>query len=435
MKSFTRRKFLQTSALGVAGLSAFPLFKACTPPPSDTLRIGFIGLGRQSISLMNGFHRSRGIKIVGGADVYGIKRERFEMLVRQHQEEKEQSVDISTTENYQDLLAREDIDIVVIATPDHWHAIQAIDACRAGKDIYLEKPVTFTIREGREVARAVDENNTVLGVGSQQRSDPNFQHAVQLVRDNRLGDLTKINAWVGPPPIPYELEEEELPADLDWDKWLGPNPYVHYNHDLNPPISLDPRQDEQFWGGWRWYKETGGGFLTDWGAHNFDIAQWALDKDNSGPVEVIPGGHDGSEYIRFVYENGLVMANEPFTEDENFGVRFESENGWIEVHRGQFRASDESLMPPSDETDNDLEEGEYETASPHLVDFLSAVRDRRDPIAHIEAGHRTGSIGILGNIATELDRPLRWNPAQEQFVDDPEADGYLHREYREGYSL
>ena len=432
MKNITRRKFIQTSLVGAAGLSMFPLMKGCAPPPSDIIRIGFIGLGRQTISLMNGFHQNPGVKIVAGADVYGRKRERFEILVSRHQEETEQNVEIATGEDYEAILERDDIDIVVIATPDHWHAIQAIDACRAGKDIYLEKPVTFSIGEGIEVINAVRENNIILGVGSQQRSDPYFQHAVQLVQDGRLGDLTKVNAWVGPPPIPFDLEEEDVPADLNWDKWLGPNPFVHYNNELNPPISLDPWQDEEFWGGWRWYKETGGGFMTDWGAHNFDIAQWALGKDRSGPVEIIPGGHDDSDYVRFVYDDGLVMANEPFTEDENFGVRFQSDDAWIEVHRGQFRASDDSLLPPEDE---DVDAEDYETATPHLVDFLDAVRNRRDPIAPVEVGHRSNSVGVLGNIATFVDRPLRWDPDAERFIDDPEADEYIHREYRNGYSL
>jgi len=436
MENFTRRKFIQTSLVGAAGLSMFSFLKGCQTSPSDEIRIGVIGLGRQTLSLMNNFHRIRGVKIVAGSDVYGVKRDRFEMLVRNHQEEAEENVEIITTPNYQDLIERDDINLIVIATPDHWHAIQAIEASRAGKDIYLEKPVTFTIREGIEITNAVRENNIILGVGSQQRSDPFFQHAVKLIREGRLGDLTKVNAWVGPPAVPYDQPEEPVPADLDWDKWLGPNPYVHYNPDLNPPISLDPRQDEQFWGGWRWYRETGGGFITDWGAHNFDIAQWALDKDNSGPVRVIPAEYDDNEYIHFIYEDGLVMANEPFTEDENFGVRFQSDDAWIEVHRGEFRASDDELMPPAEpEVDENEEEEEHETASPHLLDFIGSVRSRRDPIAPIEAGHRSGTIGILGNIATVLDRPLNWNPEQQRFVDDSEADTHLHREYRDGYSL
>ena len=414
-------------------MSVAPMLKGWHVAPSDQIRIGVIGLGRQSVGLTNGFHAHPAVKVVAGADVFGRKRQRFEMQLRKHQEEIGQSIEISTTENYHDLLEREDIDIVIISSPDHWHAFQAIDACKAGKDIYLEKPVTLTIPEGIEVTKAVRENNIVLGVGSQQRSDHNFQHAVQLIRNDRLGKLTKVNAWVGNPAVPYSLEEEPVPEDLNWEKWLGPNQFVHHNNELAPAITLDPPQNESFWAGWRWYRETGGGSLTDWGAHNFDIAQWALNKDDSGPVEIIPAGHNGSEYIHFVYDNGLVMANEPFTEDEQFGVRFESSDAWIEVHRGQFRASDDELLPG--EPQYSEVEPEYENMRPHLADFLRSVRTRKDPIAPIEAGHRTGSVGILGNIATQLNRPLQWDPVRERFVNDSEADKYLHREYRDGYRI
>ena len=433
MKNFTRRRFIRTGITGMIGLSVLPMLKGCKVGANDTIRLGFIGLGRQTIYLVDGFNQIPGVKIVAGCDVYEIKRQRFEQQVRSFQESQNQTVEVSIYENYKDILERDDIDAVVIATPDHWHAIQAIDACRAGKDIYLEKPVTFTIHEGIEVVKAVRAHDIVLAVGSQQRSDPNFQHAVKLVQEGRLGNLTKVNAWVGPPPKPYDLPEEPIPAGLDWENWLGPNPYVHYNHRLNPPISLDPPKFEQFWAEWRYYKEVGGGFLTDWGAHNFDIAQWALGKDNSGPVRIIPAGTEGNDYIHFIYENDLLVANEPFTEDENFGVKFASNNAWIQVFRGRFEASDPSLMPSDKGIDG--EAVPYETGTPHLEDFIDAMRSRRDPIANIEAGHRTGSVGILGNIATDLQRPLNWDPTSERFVEDPEADKLLHREYRQGYSL
>lgn len=433
MNTLTRRSFLKTGAAGALGFSLMPMLKGCGTGANDTIRVGFIGLGRQTVHLSLGFNRIEGVKVVAGCDVYGRKRERFERQILSQQEELEQTPEMTTYADYRDLLARDDIDAVAIVTPDHWHAIMAIDACRAGKDIYLEKPLTFTIHEGKELVKAVRAHNRVLGVGSQQRSDPTFQHAVRLVQRGRLGDLSKVHAWVGGPAVPYDLPEQPVPADLDWDMWLGPNPYVHYHPDLNPPIQLDPRQDEQLWGAWRWYKETGGGALTDWGAHNFDIAQWALNMDNSGPVEVMPAGHYDPEYIAFRYENGLVMLNKPFTEDQNYGVRFESNDAWIEVHRGAFRASDPSLMPgEDDEQDDGLA---YESGVSHLDDFIDAMRTRRDPIAPVEAGHRSGTLGILGNIATELDRSLRWDPVAERFVTDPVADRLLHREYRPGYSL
>lgn len=433
MKNLTRRNFLQTSIIGAAGLSMLPLFNSCKTGASDTIRMGVIGLGRQSVFLINGFNTIPGIKIVAGCDVYGVKRQRFEMMVKSHQAAKNETIEVVTYDNYKAILERTDIDAVIIATPDHWHAIIAIDACKAGKDIYLEKPLVFTIKEGIELCKTVRGNNIVLGVGSQQRSDKNFQHVRKMVQAGKIGQLEKINAWVGPPANPYDLPEEQIPADLDWDKWLGPNPYVHYNSKLNPPISLDPLEHEKFWANWRYYKETGGGFLTDWGAHNLDQASWILDKDNGGPVKIIPAGHDGYDFITFEYENGVIVSNEPFTEDKNFGVKCWGSDGWLEVSRNHIAASDDSLLPSKEA------EGEggvpYETGTPHLNNFIEAVKTRTDTIAPVEAGHRSGSLGILGNIATNLDRPLGWDPVNQTFVDDTEADTFLHREYREGYKL
>jgi predicted dehydrogenase len=238
MNQLSRRRFIQTGVTGIIGLSVLPSIMGFKPGANDTLRLGFIGLGQQARNLTHGFHKIPGVKIVAGCDVYGVKRLRFEKMVKAHQTELKQTVEVTTYENYEDLLARADIDAVVIATPDNWHAIQTVAACRAGKDIYLEKPVTFTIDEGIAIVKAVRQNNIILAVGSQQRSDLRFQHAVNLVRTGKLGTLKKINAWVGPPPTPYDLPEEKIPADLNWEKWLGPMPHVHFNAKLNPPISL-----------------------------------------------------------------------------------------------------------------------------------------------------------------------------------------------------
>lgn len=433
MNHYSRRRFIRTSITGAMGLSLLPLIKGCKPAVSDTIRLGFIGLGRQSIYLMQGLNQIPGVKTVAACDVYGIKRERFEMLVRENQTAKNETVDYTSYNDYQDLLAREDIDAVVIASPDHWHALMAIDACKAGKDIYLEKPLTFTIYEGIKLVEAVRDNDRILAVGSQQRSDPNFQHAIKMVREGKLGKITRINAWVGPGPSPYDLPEQTVPADLNWEKWLGPNPYVHYNSDLNPPISLNPPVNEKLWGAWRWYKETGGGFITDWGAHNFDIAQWALDRNNSGPVQIIPPGYDGNEYVRFVYDDGVVVSNEPFTEDKTYGVKLWSDDAWIELIRGSYVASDDSLLPPKEQ---EAEEGvAYETAGGHLENFIQSIRSRKDPIVPVETGHRSGTLGNLANIAININRPVNWDPVNQKFVNDAHAEKYFHREYREGYSL
>ncbi|MFP4365646.1 MAG: Gfo/Idh/MocA family protein [bacterium] len=434
MKSISRRRFLQTSIAGAAGLSVLPLIKSCKSSPNDVIRLGVIGLGQQAVGLIRGFNSIPGVQVVSGADVYGIKRERFEQILNRYYEETGENVRVQTYEDYKEILDDRYIDGVVIATPDHWHALNAIDACNAGKDVYLEKPLTFTIKESVEVVDAVRRNNTILAVGSQQRSDKNFHHAVTMVRSGAIGKLDRIYAYVGDFPDPYDLPEEPVPSDLNWDKWLGPNPYVHYNPRLNPPITLDPPQNETYWAEWRYFKETGGGFITDWGAHNFDIAQWALDEDNGGPVEIIPPGVDNAEYLTYVYGNGVRVLNRPYNEAQTRGIKFWGENGWIEVSRGQYDASQESLFPEEEELTG---HGglPYETGVPHLEDFIMAMRNRRSPVVPAEIGARTATTCILGNIANELGRSVKWDPDNNYFVDDPEAEKYYHREYRNGYQL
>jgi len=417
---------------GAAGLATLPLLQSFSMSANDTIRIGFIGLGQQAINLLNGFSKIEKVQIVAGADVYGIKRERFEQRVKEYYRSINQKADIKTYKDYREIIDRPDIDAVVIATPDHWHAIMAIDACNAGKDIYLEKPITFSIKESLKVARAVRRNNVILAVGSQQRSDSNYQHAVNMVHREEFGKLKKVFAYVGPGPDPYDLPEEPVPADLDWNQWIGPMPFVHYNSVLNPPISLDPPRNETFWARWRYYKETGGGFTCDWGAHNFDIGQWALKKDHSGPVKVIPPGYQGTKHLTFVYDNGLEMINEPYDEEKTLGLKFWGEDGWIEVSRGSIAASDDSLLPQKEE---DADEEQYERSSLHLENFIDAVRARIDPIVPVEIGQRTVACCILGNVAYELQRPVSWSPEEQYFVNDPEAEKFFHREYENGYKL
>jgi len=293
--------------------------------------------------------------------------------------------------------------------------------------------MTFTIREGQELRKVVRETGRILGIGSQQRSDPNFQHAVKLVQSGELGKITLVNAYVGAPPTPYNLPEEPLPSDLNWNLWLGSLPLpIHYNSQLDPPITLDPDEDEKIWGAWRWYKETGGGFTTDWGAHMFDIAQWGLSMDKNGPVEISPIG-DGSEFMSFKYASGTVMTSEPFNNEKTKGVKFWGEKGWIEVARGFFNASDKKFYAP----ETAKTEGPYETKIPHQVNFIESVRAHTDPTVPVEIGHSSCTVCNLGNIACELKRTIKWDPATEKFIDDTDgaATKLMHYEYRSGYKL
>ena len=432
-KEWSRRRFLGTAVVGVAGMAVIPqLITSCKS--ESAIRLGFIGLGQQAMFLLNGFLQIPGVKVIAGCDVYGIKRKRFEKRVKEYYDKEGiKDTKIAIHEKFEDLLKMEDIDAVIIAVPDHSHARIAIAACVAGKDVYLEKPMTFTIKEGQELKKAVRANNVILAIGSQQRSDPGFQHAVKLVQDGALGKITLVNAYVGAPPIPYNLPEEPVPADLNWDLWLGSLPVaIPFNNQLNPPISLDPEEKEKVWGAWRWYKEMGGGYTTDWGAHMFDIAQWGLGMDKNGPVEISPIG-DGTEYMTFKYADGVVMNSEPFDEKRTKGVKFWGEKGWIEVARGYFNASDPALIPPATEK-TDVP---YETKIPHQVNFIESVKSRIDPIVPVEIGHSSCTVCTLGNIACELKRTVKWNPESETFIDD--ADGaatkLMHYEYRQGYNL
>ena len=437
-KGLSRRHFLGTAAIGMAGVALFSPLGGCKPKvvavAGNDLKLGFIGMGQQSMYLLSGFLQIPGVEVVAGCDVYGVKRQRFEKRVKDFYEKAGKKADIQTYEKFEDLISRADINAVVIAVPDHSHARIAIAALKAGKDVYLEKPMTFTIKEGQELRKAVRENNRIFGLGSQQRSSAEFQHAVKLVQDGAIGKITKVNAYVGAPPKPYDLPEETIPADLNWDLWLGslPTP-IHYNAQLDPPITIEPEQNEQFWGGWRWYKEMGGGFTTDWGAHMFDIAQWGLGMDKSGPVEISPIG-DGTEYMSFKYANGTVMTSEPFNDEKMKGVKFWGETGWIEVSRGYFKASDPKFDLPAEATKAD---GPYETRIPHQLNFVEAVKNRVDPVVPVEIGHSSCTVCNLGNIACELKRTIKWDPATETFVDD--ADGaatkLMHYEYRAGYKL
>lgn len=435
----SRRNFIKYSVAGAAGtvlmpsfLNAAPTAKAKKKSANDTINIGCIGLGQQSMYLVSGFMSIPGVRVVAGADVYDIKRQRFEKRVKDYYSSKSQKVNIKTYEKYEDLLERDDIDGVIIATPDHYHAIIAIAACRAGKDVYLEKPMTFTIYEGQELVKAVRQNNRILQVGSQQRSDPEFIHVTNLVREGKLGKISFVKVWIGDGPRPYDLPAQPVPEGLDWDRWLGPlSKDIHYNERLDPVVSLTPEVNESFWAEWRLFKEMGGGMTTDWGAHMLDVTQWALGKDRSGPVEIIPPGAGHYDHLTYIYDNGIVVSRQPF-DGGKLGCRFYGENGWIQVQRGEVMASDPAFMPQKNAGENAVA---YETNVPHMETFINSMRSRIDPNVPVEIGHSSCTMCTLGNIAYDLGRPLKWNPIVEKFMDDPEATKYMHYEYRKGYSL
>ena len=441
-----RRDFLRVSALGTAAMAAPVSFVQAKAAPvaapnssaNGKVNLGFIGLGQQAMYLLATFMDFPDVRVLAGCDVYDIKRDRFERRVKEfYQSKGEKKVKVDVYEDYKDLLARQDIDAVVIATPDHQHAVIAIAACKAGKDVYLEKPLTLTIYEGQQLVKAVRKYGRILQVGSQQRSSGEFVHAATLCREGILGKINKIKVHCGrtatntksAAPVPYNLPKQDVPAGLNWDKWLGPLPSsVWYNQELDPFI--DAEHNETFWASWRWYKETGGGLMTDWGAHMFDIAQWCIGKDGNGPVKVSPAGYGPFEQLTFEYDNGIIITEEPYNGGEQ-GVQVYGENGWLKVCRGSFRASD----PKFEKMDFGVEKGAYESQSAHRRIWIDAVKAHVDPNCPVETGHSSCTVCNLGNIAIQLGRPLVWNPIVQKFMNDPEATKLLHYKYRDGYSI
>ena len=436
----SRRQFLGYSALGLAGLTILPswsLVDGTRLAPSDRVVLGFIGLGQQGCSDFRSFSRCPGVQVVAGCDVESIKRDRFKRIVEAWQKEQSMTQRCDMYEFYEDLLSRKDIDAVSIATPDHWHALTTIHACQAKKDVYVQKPLAYTITEGLEMVKAVRSNRCVLQIGSQQRSSKEFQQAIAVVRSGGIGHIETIYAKVGDPPKPLDLPEQPIPDTLNWNQWMGPlnDPKVHYHPDLCPPISLDPPQNEKLWGAWRWYRETGNGYTADWGAHMFDISQAAIGMDGSGPCEFIPKGYGGAQYLTMKYQNGIVMTEQPFRpKEQNNGICFNGTKGWLMVMRGFIDCSDPKLIKKEEQK---IGEGEYEVSSPHMQNFIDCVRSRKNPIAPVEVGCSTNTLCCIANIATELQRPVKWDPATLCFGDDKEAANHrLYRyQYRRPYSL
>ena len=393
--------------------------------PSDLVNLGFIGTGKQAGGLKDYFSDTGEVKIVAAADMYGGKLKRFADAVNsKYAAEAAQSKynACTTYADFREVLGRKDVDAVVIATPDHWHSVCAILAARAGKDIYCEKPLSLTIKEGRAMVDETRKHKRVFQTGSMQRSWPEFRQAVELVRNGYIGDVTTVKVNVGPPSVPYNLAAEQVPADLNWDFWLGPNSPQVYNHMLAPGLTDD------FWAQWRNYREFGGGGMTDWGAHMFDIAQWGLDMDDTGPVMITPPDKD-HQFLTYQYANGITMTHEPQAGD-NFAM-FVGTQGTIKVARGKLETTPATLK---DKVIGDSEKHVYQSLN-HYDDFIQAMRNRSKPVADIEIGHRTASVCNLGNLAYQLNRPLAWDPAKEEFSNDAEANKLRGREMRKEWTV
>ncbi len=407
----SRRNFLHhagvSAVAGVAApyvLTSDALGRAGRPAASERVITAHIGVGGMGMGTL------RGRDGAAAADVYRPHAERAVRALGPH---------AHVYTDYRHCLDRKDIDAVVIATPDHWHALIAIHAMQAGKDVYCQKPLTLTVDEGKAIVRTARRYGRVFQVGSQQRSDREFIHAVELVRSGRIGKLKHIHVGIGGGPSCGWDDDTQTPDGLDWDFYLGPARKVPFTR-------------KRFLGTFRWFWDYSGGMMTDWGAHHNDIAQWANDTERSGPVRVEGTGEfprDGlfetlTRFdIQYTYANGVTLTTDC---KPPWGVTFTGTSGEVFVKRGQYK------VKPTD-LDGPVPAGTVDVRHPHgshMADFVHCVKTRDKPVAHEVIGHRSCTVCHLGNIAVRVGRPLEWNPDTEQFVNDEAANRWLAKPMR-----
>lgn len=425
----TRRAFLKSSALLAAGPLLLPQrVWSQTSAPSGRLTLGCVGMGIIMKSLLGNFLQRDDVEILAVCDVDTTRREAAKQRVDQFYTEKSGATHrgCAAYNDFRELLARRDIDAVVIGTPDHWHATMAIAAVQAGKDVYCEKPLTHTIQEALELVKAVRQTNRVLQTGSQQRSSKEFRVTAELVRNGVLGRINSVHVSFGDPASPYREPTEPMEPGLDWNLWCGPAPLVGYNP------ALSPRGVHSHYPTWRAHWEFGGGAITNWGAHHIDIAQWALGHDGGGPVEVrAPENWETAKRgAQLVYADGTLL-----THVRGRGISFYGTEGEVHVNRGSFelmldgktvrrfwsRATDPGTSLEREVT---LAEREFLAdrkvrlylSTSHLQDFVDCVRERRRPICDVEIGASTVNACHLMNFAYRYGANAQWDPVRNRFI-------------------
>ncbi len=416
----SRRQFLQTTGGILAAPYAFALTGA--PPPSDRLSVGFIGVGNMGSGHLGGFLGNSDVQVVAVCDVKSDKLEAAAHRIEGHYAEAKRSgryLGLFRTSRYEEVLARDDIYAVLIAVPDHWHAMIAIAACRAGKDVYCEKPLSLTIGEAQGMLSAARRYGTVFQTGSQQRSSSNFRLACELVQSGRIGNLSTVHVNIGKPSTHKQFVEEPIPDTIDWERWLGPAPWSPYNAE---------RCSGSYSGGWRMVRDYSGGMTTDWGAHHIDIAQWGMGMDGNGPVLIEPPSASPFNTLTYTYANGVKLIRSDRTEEGQAvnGVLFSGSEGKIEVNRGHFRCWPEGLdQEPIGKDGVQL----YKSVG-HVRDWLDCIKTRRRPICDVAIGASSVTVCHLGNIASWCDRPIRWDPQQKMILNDSCASRWLDRPKR-----
>jgi predicted dehydrogenase len=416
-KPITRRSFLHTAAGALAAPYVLPgraLGQGDKAPASDRITMGFIGVGGMGGGHLGGMVGNRGVEVLAVCDVDEGRRNEAKARVGEH---------CAAYNDYRELLDRDDIDSVVISTPDHWHALTTIHACEAGKDVYCEKPLSLTIEEALRMIDAVRRYGRVFQTGSQQRSSREFQQAVSLVRSGRIGKVHTVLAGIGGGPTSGWEPDSDPPPGLDWNLWLGPAPWVPYNK-------------ERCFYNFRWFYDYSGGKMTDWGAHHNDIAQWGLGMDGSGPVKIEGWGKfptDGlyDTAVEFEITCEYADGTKLITSSTGHGARFEGPDGWVHVDRGFLETF------PAELKDEVLGPGDvrlYHDGG-HQQDWLNCIRTRERPLCDVEIGASSVIVCHLENLAIRLGRKLEWDPVVHRFVNDEGANRWLSRPYRAPWHL
>jgi predicted dehydrogenase len=458
MAGNSRRAFMTTAGKGIVASAMVGGFPSIVPAsvlgahaPANRINIGAIGTGRISRAHdLPGLWKYATARIVAVCDLDSRRVQDARTLVNGYYS-KATGTDykgVVTYSDYRELLANKDIDAVVISTPDHWHAIIAIHAVQAGKDVYLQKPASLTIAEGRALSDAVHRSGRIFQIGSQQRSAPQFRYAAELVRNGRIGELKTV--YVGLPGDPAGDEEPPMPVpgNLNYDMWLGSTPIVPYTEKRVHP------QKDYGRPGWLRCEQFGAGMITGWGAHHIDSAHWGMDTEYSGPIEVwgsaeFPGRGlwdvHGPFRTEAIYANGVHMI---VSGEFPNGIKFEGTDGWIFVSRGNesvtdsdpvAKLQDSEALAASDPKIITSVIGTDEThlyeSSDHHGNWLDCIRSRRQTIAPVEVAHRACSACLIHHMAMKLKRKLVWDPAKERFANDPEANAMLSRPQRNPYTI
>ncbi|MFO7619824.1 MAG: Gfo/Idh/MocA family oxidoreductase [Bacteroidales bacterium] len=448
-----RRKFITRSMAAATGTMIIPTIIPSSVmgknPPSDKINIGWIGCGRQGRGDISGTMRFDTAMVVAVSDVDSNRMMLGKQLVEgfyTKQTGNSNFVNVKTYGDYKEMLPDKSIDAVMITTPDHWHSQPGIEAALAGKDIYLEKPTSLTIAEGRLLSDVVRRQKVILQVGTQQRSSTQWRVAAELVRNGRIGKLHTVK--IGLPGDPAGPEEPEMPVpkNLNYDMWLGTTPEVYYTETrVHPQKDFDRP-------GWLRCEQFGAGMITGWGQHHFDSAAWGMDTELTGPVSVqavaqFPKSGLWDVHGDFLsiaeYSNGITQLTSGSYPN---GVRYEGTDGWIFVTRGGYTATssdpviqDRNQRALSASDPKILQEviGENEihlyVSESQIGNWLDCIKSRKEPISPVEIGHRACTVCLVTHIAMHLGRRLKWDPDRERFIDDDEANSMLSRPQRAPY--